>query len=558
MQGPSQETIEEQDMEVIRAASGSSESTPSPVAYKLPPALVEKASERLCWIASLCAVTTVILLSIEALLQPEFQQAFQLPSLRITILLTFLVSGGFILAQRNGWVKKETLLDLGIVFQVMIAFVIAMFETSIPWDAADPVLGHSGIAIWLCLCGLLLPNAPLKAGMAAILSAAMWPAAYYLNLNLHGYTPLPWNRLAIWIIPNFVLAGWMYLINARLFAMQWKQVKAEELGSYQLDYLIGKGGMGEVWRAKHKLLARDAAIKLIRPDVLAGVNARQENMMRKRFEREARATASLMSPHTVALFDFGRTKDNLYYYVMELLDGIDLQTLVDRYGPLHPGRVLNIVSQACESLEEAHRAGLVHRDIKPKNLVLAKLGLQYDFLKVLDFGLVKTNANNPDASLMTLDGTATGTPAYLAPEIALGESQVDGRADLYSLGCVAYFLLTGQLVFQETNPTALALAHVQKTPIPVQDRTEMPIPKGLAEIVMQLLEKRPEQRIRSAQDLSRRLRQLTDVPSWCPDAAADWWQTNLPETVARVQPILEDQTPTSNELHSPVGMRQAR
>jgi serine/threonine-protein kinase len=279
--------------------------------------------------------------------------------------------------------------------------------------------------------------------------------------------------------------------------------------------------------------------------------------MRKRFEREARATASLNSPHTVALYDFGVTKDGLYYYVMELLDGIDLQTLVERYGPLHPGRVLNILSQAAASLEEAHRAGLVHRDIKPKNLVLAKLGLQYDFVKVLDFGLVKLNDANPDASQMTLDGTATGTPAYLAPEIALGESKIDGRADLYSLGCVAYYLLTGQLVFQESTPTALALAHVSKQPVPVQDRTEMPIPKGLAEIVMKLLEKKPEDRLRSAQELERRLRALADVPSWCPDAAADWWHTNLPETAANSQPSLEDRTPTSNALHSPVAMRHA-
>jgi serine/threonine-protein kinase len=547
-----------EEMEIVRASTGSAESTPSPVSFKLPPALVEKASERLCWITILCAVTTVLLLAVESYFQPEFKNAFQLPAMRLTILGTFLVSGAFILVQRAGWVRKETLLDLGVGFQVLIAFVISMFETTIPWNPNVPVLGHSGVSIWLALCGLLLPNAPLKSAAAALLSALMWPAAYYLNLHLYGFEHLPWNRLAIWIIPNFILAGWMYLFNTRLFAMQWKQVKAEELGSYQLDYLIGKGGMGEVWRAKHKLLARDAAIKLIRPDVLAGVNARQENMMRKRFEREARATASLMSPHTVALYDFGRTKDNLYYYVMELLDGIDLQTLVDRYGPLHPGRVLNILSQASESLEEAHRAGLVHRDIKPKNLVLAKLGLHYDFLKVLDFGLVKTNVNNQDASLMTLDGTATGTPAYLAPEIALGESKVDGRADLYSLGCVAYFLLTGQLVFQESNPTALALAHVQKPPIPIHERSEVPIPRGLAEIVMQLLEKRPENRIRSAEELGRRLRALTDVPSWCPDAAADWWQTNLPETVARVQPVLEDMTPTSNELHSPVGVRQSR
>lgn len=183
------------------------------------------------------------------------------------------------------------------------------------------------------------------------------------------------------------------------------------------------------------------------------------------------------------------------------------------------------------------------------------MGLQYDFVKILDFGLVKQNGNHPDASQMTLDGTATGTPAYLAPEVALGENNIDGRADLYSLGCVAYFLLTGQMVFQENTPTALALAHVSKTPIPVTERTELRIPAGLAEIVMKLLEKRPEDRIRSAQELDRRLRSLVDVPSWCPDAAADWWQTNLPESVLATPVKFEDSTPTSAELASPVGMR---
>lgn len=545
-------------MEIVRAASGSSDQKLSPVAFKLPPALLEKASERLCWVTVLCAVTTVTLLALESFFQPEFQVAFGLPAIRLTILATILASGFFILVQKNGWVKKETLLDLGIVFQVFIAFVIAMFETTIAWDPSDPVLGHSGVAIWLALCGLMLPNSPMKSGIAATLSAAMWPAAYYFNLQLYGFEALPLNRLAIWVIPNFILAVWMYILNARMFDMQWKQVKAEELGSYQLDYLIGKGGMGEVWRAKHKMLARDAAIKLIRADVLAGVNARQENIMRKRFEREARATASLMSPHTVALFDFGQTKDHTFYYVMELLDGIDLQTMVERYGPLPSGRVANILIQAAESLEEAHRAGLVHRDIKPKNLVLAKLGLQYDFLKVLDFGLVKTSVKEQDASLMTMDGTATGTPAYLAPEIALGETKIDGRADLYSLGCVAYYLLTGQLVFNEPTPTAMALAHVQKTPVPMSERTELPIHAGLESVVMQLLSKRPEDRLRSAQELQRRLRGLTDVPKWCTDDSALWWQTNLPETAARVQPVLLDETPTSAALASPVGARMSR
>ncbi|MCX6614249.1 MAG: serine/threonine-protein kinase [Acidobacteria bacterium] len=542
-------------MEIIRGNQTTGDSA-SPVSTQLPPALLEKAADRLCWITILCAVSTILLFALEQWLQPELNAMADLASVRLSLLGVFLLAGGFFAVQRNGWVKKQTLLDLGIVFQVYVAFAISMLETSRPWKD-DVVLGHSAVAIWLSICGLVLPNVPLKAGMAAILSACAWPAAYYLNLSLYGFDPLPLNRLAIWLFPNFLMAIWMYILNKRMFQMQITQVKAEELGSYQLDYLIGKGGMGEVWRARHKMLARDAAIKLIRADVLAGVNARQENVMRKRFEREARATASLRSPHTVALFDFGRTKDNTFYYVMELLDGIDLQSLVERYGPLQPGRVINILIQVAESLEEAHRAGLVHRDIKPRNLILAKMGMQYDFSKVLDFGLVKTNMVQ-DASMMTLDGVATGTPAYLPPEIALGESKIDGRADLYSLGCVAHYLLTGQLVFSESTPTALALAHVQKPVVPLSERTELPIPPALEMIVMQLLEKKPENRPRSAQDLQRRLRAIAhEMPAFTHDDAADWWHTNLPETAARVQPRLEDSTPANSEITEPLAVQNS-
>lgn len=542
-------------MEVVRASSGSSDS-PSPISHTLPPALLDKAAERLCWISLLCAATTVVFLALEQTLQVEARAMLALSSIRLTMLGIVFLTAGIFVVQRNGWVKKETMLDLGIVFQIAISFAIAMFETSMKWNPNEPVLGHSGVAIWLSICGLLLPNAPLKAGVAAFFSASMWPAAYYFNLNLYGFEGLPLNRLAVWIVPNYIMAVWMYILNSLVFKMQLKEVRAEELGSYQLDYLIGKGGMGEVWRAKHKMLARDAAIKLIRKDVLSGVNARQEKVIRGRFEREARATASLKSHHTVALYDFGRTQDDTFYYVMELLDGIDLQTMVERYGPLPPGRVLNILIQAADSLEEAHRAGLVHRDIKPKNILLAKLGLQYDVTKVLDFGLVKTKMTD-DMSVMTLDGTATGTPAYLPPEIALGDSQVDGRADLYSLGCVAYYLLTGQLVFTESNSTALALAHVQKEPIPPSQRTELPIPAELEAIIMKLLSKKPEDRLRSAQELQRQLRLIRPrITAWCEDLAANWWHTNLPETAVNPRATLQyDEQPTHISAQSPVSLR---
>jgi eukaryotic-like serine/threonine-protein kinase len=534
-------------MQVVRNASSPSQQTPNPATMKLPPELLEKSVSRLCWISILCAVTTVALLGLEGLFQPEFSQAFQLASIRLTILGILFLTAGFIAVQQFGWVRKEVLLDLGIVFQVAIAFSIAMFETTFDWNPNVPVLGHSGVAIWLALCGLLLPNAPLKSAIAAVLSALSWPLAYYLNLQLHGFTPLPWNRLIIWVGPLLLVAIWMYVLNSRMYSMQWRQLKAEDLGSYKLDYLIGKGGMGEVWRARHTMLARDAAVKLIRGDVLAGASGRQESVIRQRFEREAKATASLRSPHTVALYDFGRTNDNTYYYVMELLDGIDLQTIVERFGPMHSGRVAKILLGVAASLNEAHKAGMVHRDIKPKNLILAKLGLEYDFVKVLDFGLVKSKYLEDDAKLLTMDGTATGTPAYLAPEIAMGEKQIDGRADLYSLGCVAYFLLTGKLVFDEPSLTAMALAHVQKKP-KSPGELGIAVPPGLEAIVMKLLEKSPNDRFSSAEDLHRQIRNLNDLPKWCEDAASQWWRSNLPDTGSGTPKLVEDELPTVADM----------
>jgi serine/threonine-protein kinase len=196
-------------------------------------------------------------------------------------------------------------------------------------------------------------------------------------------------------------------------------------------------------------------------------------------------------------------------------------------------RVINVLVQACESLEEAHRAGLVHRDIKPKNILLCKLGLEFDFVKVLDFGLVKLQQRREE-TLVTMEGITTGTPAYMAPEVAVAKDNIDGRADLYSLGCTAYFLLSGQLVFDEPSGVGQAIAHAQKIPVPPSERTELPIPPELEEVIMRLLEKDPEKRIQSAHELGRILRGLTSIPPYCPYTAEEWWNTNLPD-MARSQ-----------------------
>jgi serine/threonine-protein kinase len=287
--------------------------------------------------------------------------------------------------------------------------------------------------------------------------------------------------------------------------------------------------MGEVWRAEHVMLARDAAIKVIRAELMAGLTGSQAQVTRRRFKREAQAIASLQCPHTVYLFDFGVSDEGSFYYVMELLDGISLDVLVNNFGPQPAGRVVHFLKQVCESLEEAHRHGLVHRDIKPSNIFACSVGMEYDFAKVLDFGLVK-NLSMEETMHLTMDGSATGTPAYMAPEIALGERTIDGRVDLYGLGCVAYFMLTGSPVFEEKTPTATALAHIQKPPVPPSQRSEIPVTPELEEIILRCLAKNPEDRPRSAQHLGRLLDACTQIPKWTRDEAAEWWLTHLPES----------------------------
>ena len=530
-------------MQLQRVTSESGES-PGLISANLPPQILDQVAGRLCWISGFVACSVVLLGSSQALLQDEFGAALQRPLLRLTLLGLLFLTVGFIVVQRNGWLSKARLLDFGLVYQVLVGFVLCLIETAVDWNPEIPMRGLPAVTAWLLLCGLLLPNAPLKVGIAAVFSVASWPLAYWINLKLYGFQPLPWHRLAVWIGPLIITGIAMYLINRRTISMKVRAQRAEQLGSYQLDYRIGRGGMGEVWRARHKMLARDAAVKLIRPEILHASSGRQEAMLLKRFEREAQATARLRSPNTVALYDFGQSRDGTIYYVMELLDGFDLQTLVDRFGTMPAGRVINVLIQVCESLEEAHRAGLVHRDIKPKNILLCRLGLQHDFVKVLDFGLVKMQQN--DQPRITMDGFAAGTPAYLPPEIGLGQETIDGRSDLYSLGCVAYFMLTGHLVFEESSAVAQAIAHVQKTPLPPSRRTELPVPPSLEAVVLKLLEKQPEDRYQSAYDLGRALRAIKDVPQFCPYTAAEWWQTNMPEM--SIRPLDEERADSSGEM----------
>ncbi len=250
----------------------------------------------------------------------------------------------------------------------------------------------------------------------------------------------------------------------------------------------------------------------------------------RRFEREARATAALSSPHTIQLFDYGLTDDGTFYYVMELLTGRDLETLVREFGPLPAERAMFLLRQVCHSLADAHARGLVHRDIKPANIYVCRMGLDYDFAKVLDFGLVKFKGGGAAGdSLLTAEQHTSGTPAYMAPEVILGDTDVDRRADVYALGCVAYYLLTGQLVFEADTPMKMLMHHVQSRPVPPSQRTELRIPRELDELVLSCLEKDPNKRPQNAEELFRLACGCTSCETWSQEAASLWWQTHLPD-----------------------------
>jgi serine/threonine-protein kinase len=294
--------------------------------------------------------------------------------------------------------------------------------------------------------------------------------------------------------------------------------------------------MGEVWRAEHHSLARPAAIKLIRPEALAGGSADGATVSR-RFEREAQATAQLKSDHAIGLYDFGQQEDGTLYYVMELLEGVDLERFVQRFGAMAPGRVVHVLRQCCHALAEAHAGGLVHRDIKPANIYLCRHGLEVDYVKVLDFGLVKTQSTEamPDFDAkLTAPNSVTGTPAYLSPESALGEA-VDQRTDIYALGCVAYWMLTGRYVFTGDSSIQIVARHVNTAPVPPSRYSAFDISPALDELVLACLRKKPSQRPATARELCDRLGRCEVESAWTREDARQWWETRMaPEALVNL------------------------
>jgi len=385
---------------------------------------------------------------------------------------------------------------------------------------------------------ILLPSRPRR---TLILSALVFVPTVVVCIARHhptellpGFSPgfqklhMTLNTV-LWSVLGTTLAT---IVSRVLYGLRRQVAEASELGQYLLEERIGGGGMGEVWRARHRLLIRPAAIKLIRQQAMGAMVAGGDpELLVRRFEREARATAALTSPHTVQLYDFGVTDDGRLYYVMELLDGLDLDAMVRQHGPLPAERVVHLLRQVCSALADAHANGLVHRDIKPANVVVGPAGITHDFAKVLDFGLVKLDSPRgagKDAIQLSAEDSWSGTPGYMAPEVVLGAADTDHRVDIYALGCVAYWLLTGKMVFEGENAMQVMVQHVQTAPKRPSERVGLPIPAGLEELVMECLEKEPGRRPASAAVVAERLAAVGLASAWTGERAGEWWAMHRP------------------------------
>jgi eukaryotic-like serine/threonine-protein kinase len=307
------------------------------------------------------------------------------------------------------------------------------------------------------------------------------------------------------------------IVSHTLFGLRQKVLEVMQLGQYTLEEKIGEGGMGVVYRATHSMLRRPAAIKLLLPD-----RAQPKDLAR--FEREVQQTSRLAHPNTISIFDYGRSADGVFYYVMEYLDGFDLETLVDSDGPLAPGRVIHLLQQASGALAEAHTLGLIHRDIKPANIVLTERADESDVVKVLDFGLVKTLDRAKDDAAVTNENTITGTPMYLAPEAITSPDAIDARSDLYALGAVGYYLLTGQHVFDGATIVEVCSKHLLETPMAPSQRLGKPLPKDLEALMLACLAKRREDRPATAQAMRASLLACADATPYDVDVGRAWWR----------------------------------
>lgn len=522
-------------VERTRRATASGESWPEDYVWL--------ARRRLAVAASLTAAVHLLYIALYQTVWIEGNDPIAF-SASVAGLIASLAAAGYLVASAR---SARAVTVVGVAYEVLLAFLLGLSDAvTLSFDAPSQQVSWSSVVI--VFFPFLIPAAPRVVLTASLVSAAMTPFSLAIMFAIEQRSwPAAATSVSL-VLPPFVCALLAWAPTNVLYRLRSAVQQARRLGNYELSERLGAGGMGEVWRARHRLLARPAAVKLIKPEVLGARDEVSREQLLARFEHEARVTASLDSPHTVELYDFGVSADGELFIVMELLDGLDTETLVERFGPLPSERVAHLLMQACDSLEDAHRRGLVHRDVKPANLFVARKGVEFDFLKVLDFGLVKRWQPGNEASLteslagalasnqtdlgqtepgQTELGQIVGTPAFLAPEAVTGTGGLDHRADIYALGCVGYWLLTGCMVFADPTVMGVAIAHVTRAPEPPSTRTTAVIAPELERLVLQCLAKEPAKRPPSARVLREALAAIRFAAPWSRERASAWWHDHV-------------------------------
>lgn len=404
---------------------------------------------------------------------------------------------------------------------------ITSAEGLVTADGYIAMMQIAGMAMLMAIRAALIPSPPRRTIIVTVLFAA--PTVIGTSLLVPGANGgLAWrpsDSMAFPWLPTNAVIMWGFAIVAStviswvIYGLRTQVREARRLGQYVLERKLGEGGMGEVYRARHGLMRRPSAIKLMRADLAGDIHLR-------RFEREVQLTARLTHPNTITIFDYGRTHDGVFYYAMELLDGATLRRIVAVDGPQPPGRVARIIGMVCGALTEAHTIGLIHRDIKPANIMLCTQGGEHDVVKLLDFGLVKEFEVEGDVNL-TGANSIIGTPKYMAPESILDPNAADARSDLYALGAVAYYLLAGSDVFTGKSTLEVCTQHLHQQPQPLSMRG-VTVPADLEALVLSCLSKDPNQRPQSAAELRRRI-DACSVEPWDSDKARAWWAAHKAE-----------------------------
>jgi hypothetical protein len=438
------------------------------------------------------------------------------------------------LACRGRSLKGRTIQVIELVGLVGASTLYAVMATGIPQAFRPEMTIVLAFGVFLLAHAVHVPSswqwtAVLGTALAGPLLVGSWEILHPMDPRLveasaSSADSVQRSAASIVAIGMASVATWWLVIvctacaaSAVIYGLRHEVRAAQRLGQYNIESKLGEGGMGVVYRASHAMLRRPTAVKLLAPE-----KAGLETIAR--FEREVQLTARLSHPNTITIFDYGRTPEGIFYYAMELLEGANLEEVVGVGGALPAGRVIHVASQIAGALVEAHAAGLIHRDIKPANVILCERGGVPDVVKVVDFGLVREV--DAGSTALSRAGAVSGTPLYLAPEAMRAPDRIDARADVYSLGCVMYYLLAGDHVFRGRTTMEVCAHHLHAEPTPIGERAGSTPPEDLAAIVMACLKKDPTERLQSAAELLARLRACADASAWSTEQARVWWTEN--------------------------------